>query len=72
MAEMKISSISELMRMSDLSRGAIEKVYHERNLENINLSTLVALCKVFNCTLDDLIQIIDDNNIEDNKEEPSK
>ena len=58
MAEYRINSVTELVDKSGLSRGAIDKVYHEKNLEKISLGTLVSLCEVFDCKLDDLIRII--------------
>ncbi|MFD2672307.1 helix-turn-helix domain-containing protein [Marinicrinis sediminis] len=55
MADQRIDDISELMRLSGLSRNAINKLYREENLETTKLETCMKLCDTLNCKLSDLI-----------------
>ncbi|GLI04325.1 hypothetical protein YDYSG_03550 [Paenibacillus tyrfis] len=55
MAEHRIDDISDLMRLSGISRNSINKLYRETNIETTKLETLFKLCDTFQCTLSDLI-----------------
>ncbi|MCP1311316.1 helix-turn-helix domain-containing protein [Paenibacillus tyrfis] len=56
MAEHRIDDISDLMRLSGISRNSINKLYRETNIETTKLETLFKLCDTFQCTLSDLIE----------------
>lgn len=58
MADHKIDDITQLMKLSGLSRNAINKLYREENIETIKMETLFKLCDTFNCCLSDLIEYI--------------
>jgi putative transcriptional regulator len=64
MAEHRIDGVSELMKRSNLSRNAINRLYKgdEEAIEATTLKTLIALCKVFNCKLSDLLEYIPDES----------
>ena len=48
---------SKLAEMADLSRYTVQKM--NRN-ENVNTDTLTKICKVLNCSFDDIMEIIED------------
>jgi len=57
MAEKRIDSISELQRITGLSRNALSKLYHENGLEGVTLGTLHRICQTLdNVTLPDLVE----------------
>ena len=63
MAEHRIDGITDLMKLSGLSRNAINRLYKgtDEEIESTNLKTLITLCKVFNCKLSDLIEYTPEN-----------
>ena len=65
MADNRIDDITELMRLSGISRNSINKLYRETDIETIKLETLFRLCNTFNCKLSDLLEYIPDST--DNK-----
>ena len=58
MAERKIDDISDLMRLSAVSRNSINKLYRENDIETIKLETLMKLCNALRCNLSDLIEYL--------------
>lgn len=60
MADQKIDDITQLMKLSGLSRNAINKLYREENIETTKMETLFKLCDTFKCNLSDLIEYIPD------------
>jgi len=58
MADHKIDDITELMKLSGISRNSINKLYRETNIETTKLETLFKLCNTFNCNLSDLLEYI--------------
>ncbi|KMT22324.1 helix-turn-helix domain-containing protein [Clostridium cylindrosporum] len=58
MAEHKVDDISQLMKMSGLSRNSINKLYKEEDISSIKIDTLIKLCNVFKCNLSTLIDYI--------------
>jgi putative transcriptional regulator len=58
MADQKIDDITELMKLSGLSRNSINKLYRENDIESTKLETLFKLCKVFECKLSELVEYI--------------
>jgi putative transcriptional regulator len=67
MADHRIDDISELMKLSGLSRNSVNKLYRENYIESTKLETLLKLCNVFDCKLSDLIEYTpeDHKNIDD-------
>jgi putative transcriptional regulator len=63
MAQHKIDDIQELINRSGLSRNAINRLYKgtDAEIESTSLKTLIALCKVFNCKLSDLLEYVPDS-----------
>lgn len=62
MAEHKIDDITELMRISGISRNSINKLYREVDIETIKLETLMRLCDAFGCRLSDLVEYVPDRD----------
>ena len=58
MAERKIDDISDLMRLSGVSRNSINKLYRENDIETIKLETLMKLCNALRCKLSDMIEYL--------------
>lgn len=48
---------SDLARIANLSTYTIQKL--NRN-ENVNIETLVKICRALDCTLDDIVEILPD------------
>ena len=48
---------SDLARIANLSTYTIQKL--NRN-ENVNIDTLVKICRALDCTLDDIVEILPD------------
>ncbi|MCI1763630.1 helix-turn-helix domain-containing protein [Heyndrickxia oleronia] len=61
MADQRIDDISELIRMSGVSRNSINKLYREQDIETIKLETLMKICDTFNVRLSELLEYIPDN-----------
>lgn len=58
MAERKIDDISDLMRLSGVSRNSINKLYREKDIETIKIETLIKLCNALKCNLSDIIEYL--------------
>lgn len=60
MAEHRIDGVSDLMKKSNLSRNAINRLYKEKEgeLEGVTLKTLITLCDTFACKLSDLLEYV--------------
>lgn len=58
MADHKIDDITELMRISGISRNSINKLYREVDIETIKLETLMKLCDAFGCKFSDLVEYV--------------
>jgi len=56
MAKNKINSISELIKITGLSRNALNKLWHNENVETIKLETFMIICDSLNIPLDELIK----------------
>lgn len=60
MAEKRIDNIAELMQKTGLSRNALNKLWHNQELETVKLETLVQICKSLDIKLSDLVEYIPD------------
>lgn len=58
MAEKRIDSIAELMKITGLSRNAVNKLWHDQDLETVKLETLIQICKPLNIALSELIEFV--------------
>lgn len=56
MAKQRIDSISELMKITGLSRNALNKLWHNENIESVKLGTLMIICDSLGIKLSDLIE----------------
>ena len=57
MAEKRIDSVSELQRITGLSRNALNKLYHDEGLEGVTLGTLHRICQTLDgITLNDVVE----------------
>lgn len=56
MADQRIDDISDLMKLSGLSRNSINKLYKDQEIETTKLETLLKLCDALNCKLSELIE----------------
>lgn len=56
MVNFKVKDIKDLMFKVGISRSAINKLYHERDLQTIKMETLTKLCDFFGCSSSDLLE----------------
>ena len=56
MAEKEIRSISELQRITKISRGTLEKLYASERLDTVSLKFIEILCVFFKCGIEELIE----------------
>ncbi|WP_409276397.1 helix-turn-helix domain-containing protein (plasmid) [Neobacillus sp. SCS-31] len=56
MAKKRIDNISELINVTGLSRNALNKLWHNENLESVKLGTLMTICDKLGIPLSELIQ----------------
>ena len=66
MAEKMIDNLTDLIRITGLSRNALNKLWHNQDIETIKLETLTQICKALNIKLSDLLEYIPDNEEENN------
>lgn len=52
-------TIAKVSELTSLSRPTISALYHEK-VSRIDFETIVKLCKLFNCTVGDLIEYVPD------------
>lgn len=52
----------DLAKIADVSTYTISKLNRS---ENVNTETLAKICKALNCSFDDIMEIVDDNQEED-------
>lgn len=55
MAQHKISSITELMERTNLSRNALNKLWHDEDLDTVKVGTLMKICDAFQISLSELL-----------------
>ncbi|MCZ8513798.1 helix-turn-helix transcriptional regulator [Paenibacillus filicis] len=56
MAERRINNISDLMSITGLSRNALNKLWHDEDLESVKLGTLIQVCNALGVALSELIE----------------
>lgn len=56
MADREIDDISDLIDLSGVSRGPINKLYRNQQIDTIKLGTLFRLCDALECKLSDLVE----------------
>lgn len=56
MAEKRIDNIAELMEITGLSRTALNKLWHNQDLETVKLETLIQICQSLKIPLSDLLE----------------
>lgn len=58
MAKKTIDNISELMEITGLSRNALNKLWHNEEVETVKLGTLIQICESLKINLSDLIEYV--------------
>lgn len=58
MAKQRIDNVSELINITGLSRNALNKLWHNENMESVKLGTLLEICDKLEIKLSDLIEYI--------------
>ncbi|MDD7411307.1 helix-turn-helix domain-containing protein [Fusobacterium gastrosuis] len=53
-------TIAKVSELTSLSRPTISALYHEK-VSRIDFETIAKLCKLFNCTVGDLIEYVPDS-----------
>lgn len=56
MAKKMINSVSELITITGISRNALNKLWHNKDVETIKLETLIGICDKLDVSLDELIK----------------
>lgn len=63
MVDHKIKTIAELSRRTGLNKNTISKLVNNDKPETLTLENILKICDLFNCTLQDLIEYIPDDEI---------
>lgn len=58
MAKKKIKDITQLADLTGLSRPTLSRIYNNKT-KRIDANTTYVLCKFFDCSLDDLIKLVE-------------
>lgn len=67
MVDHQIKTIAELSRRTGLNKNTISKLVNNDKPETLTLENILKICDLFNCTLQDLIEYIpDENNTSEN------
>ncbi|MED3090758.1 helix-turn-helix transcriptional regulator [Priestia megaterium] len=62
MAKKNIDNISDLVRITGVSRNSINKLWHNENVSSLKLDTLITICEKLDVELLDLIEYIPDDS----------
>ncbi|MEB9728284.1 helix-turn-helix transcriptional regulator [Bacillus cereus] len=62
MAKKNIDKISDLVRITGVSRNSINKLWHNENVSSLKLDTLITICEKLDVELLDLIEYIRDDS----------
>ncbi|HGK2418561.1 TPA: helix-turn-helix domain-containing protein, partial [Streptococcus pneumoniae] len=54
MAQKNIDNITELMKITGVSRNSINKLWHNENVSSLRLDTLLMICETLDLKLSDL------------------
>ena len=60
MAEKMIDNLTDLIKITGLSRNALNKLWHNQDIETIKLETLIQICDSLKIKLSDLLEYIPD------------
>lgn len=60
MAERMINNLTDLIRITGLSRNALNKLWHNQDVESVKLETLIQICKSLGIKLSDLLEYVPD------------
>jgi putative transcriptional regulator len=55
----KRNKIQDVFEQTGLSRATISNLYHDK-MQRIDYETLGKLCKLFGCTVGDILEYVDD------------
>ncbi|MEJ9362755.1 helix-turn-helix transcriptional regulator, partial [Bacillus thuringiensis] len=58
MAKKNIDNISDLVRITGVSRNSINKLWNNENVSSLKLDTLITICEKLDVELLDLIEYI--------------
>lgn len=56
MAYRNFGKISEVMTVTGLSRNALHKLYHNKDLDTVELRTIRIVCDTLKCKMSELIE----------------
>ncbi|MED3165112.1 helix-turn-helix transcriptional regulator [Bacillus thuringiensis] len=62
MAKKNIDNISDLVRITGVSRNSINKLWRNENVSSLRIDTLLPICEKLNVKLSDLIEYIPDDS----------
>ena len=62
MADARMNTFTEVIRLTGLSRNTLVKLRDEAGLESVELSTFIAVCDAFGRPLSDLLEYIPDTD----------
>nr|WP_269203786.1 helix-turn-helix transcriptional regulator [Bacillus thuringiensis] len=57
-----MDNISDLVRITGVSRNSINKLWHNENVSSLKLDTLITICEKLDVELLDLIEYIRDDS----------
>lgn len=55
MAKKRIDNLSELIKVTGVSRNSLNKLWHNEDLETVKLGTLIKICDSLDINLNELI-----------------
>jgi len=58
MAEKRIDSVADLMQLTGLSRNALNKLWHNEEVDTVKLGTLIQICESLDIKLSDLVEYV--------------
>lgn len=58
MAQKNIDNITELMKITGVSRNSINKLWHNENVSSLRLDTLLMICETLDLKLSDLVKFV--------------
>lgn len=58
MAERRIDNLTDLIRITGLSRNALNKLWHDQEVETLKLETLIQICQALDLKLSDLVEYL--------------